>query len=89
MVFCHAVVKSLMTLFICCEVVNAPDKGSQGPVLELHLKQNSVHDWHFIAQSMVAELDARLSGDHEVVGSPPPDRQHSWGLILKYFLWSF
>ena len=40
---------------------------------------------------MVAELDARLTGDQEVMGSTPAEVGNilSWRLIIKYFLRSF
>ena len=40
----------------------------------------SVH-WPFVTSiepASVAHLDARLTGDYEVAGSTPPDRQHSF-----------
>ena len=41
--------------------------------------------------SSVTQLDARLTGDQEVVGLTPAEvcNIRSWRLIMKYFLWSF
>ena len=42
-------------------------------------------------KASVAQLDARPTGDQEVVGSTPRRVGNIllWRLIMKYFLWSF
>ena len=49
-----------------------------------------IENFHFKPLS-VAQLDARPAGDQEVTGSTPTEVGNilSWGLIMKYFLWSF
>ena len=46
---------------------------------------------HTKKPASVAQLDAPLTGDQEVVGSTPAEIGNilSWRLIMKYFLWSF
>ena len=53
----------------------------------------AIGNWNYLTEVLasVAQLDARPTGDQEVVGSTPTEVGYilSWKLITKYFLRSF